>query len=369
MSYIGNDQVALIKSRVDLVQLISDYTPLKKSGSNYTGCCCFHAERTPSLYVYPDEGRYKCFGCGEHGDAVELVMKKERLEFSDAVEQLARRVGHTIVYEKAGPAGMQKGDRAALLAAVDWAAKWYRQQLAEPAGAGARAYLAERGLTTEVCERFGLGWAPGHGQLAREAQAHGHSLTALKEVDLVLDRDGRLLDRFFDRITFPICDRFGQPIAFSARAMPTDIAAAKAANRSIGKYVNNSETPLFSKGRVVWNLHRARAALATDPAAKERNRLLLMEGQTDVMAASQAGLPECIGCLGTAFTSDHARQVASLLGATGTLYVVLDGDPAGVAAGRAACVTCLTAGLQARVVTLPKGTDPAELLAEGDRAA
>ncbi len=359
MPFIGDEQVRRIRQAVDLVQLMSEYTPLRKAGANFTGCCAFHQERSPSMHVYPGDQHYHCFGCGAHGDAISLVMEKEHVAFADAVELLARRAGIRIVYEeRAG--GTPRGERDRFAAAVEFACAFYERCLWEsPGAAQARAYLEKRRLSPEVCRRFRLGWAPGSGQLLSAARQSGVANDALLRTDLAIDRDGRLGDRFYERVTFPICDRFGAPIAFSARLLPEAERAAKEAGRGVGKYVNSTDTPLYHKCSVVFNLHRARTA------ARERNRLIVMEGPTDVMAADQAGYAECVAVLGTALTPDHAKQLGNLVGREGRLIILLDGDRAGVANALKACRTCLAAGVPAWIALLPDELDPAELLAEG----
>ncbi len=364
--FIGEDQVRLIKSRIDLVQLMGEYTPLRKAGANFTGCCAFHQERTPSMYVYPDQQTYHCFGCGAHGDAIALLREKERVDFADAIELLAKRAGISIVYQNQGKgqfAQHAKGERDELLAMVEFATRFYEQVLWEsPDGAQARAYLASRALGEAVCRRFRLGWAPGSGRLVDEARRKGLSEKLLLAADLAVDRAGRTADRFWERVMFPIADRFGNPIAFSARLLPEAEKKAKAEGRGVGKYVNNTDTPLYHKGHAVFNLHRARLA------NRERNRLIVMEGPTDVMAADEAGFGECVAVLGTALTADHARQLGNLVGNQGRLIILLDGDRAGQANSIKAVRTCLAVGVPVRVAVLPDELDPAELLG-GDQAA
>lgn len=359
MPFIGDDQVRLVKARIDLVQLMGEYTPLRKSGANFTGCCAFHQERTPSMYVYAEQQTYHCFGCGAHGDAITLIREKERLEFSDAVEFLARRAGITIEYQNSGRNQMARGERDDLMKVVEFAAGFYERQLWEaPEAAEARDYLASRNLTQAACKRFRVGWSPGRGRLIEDARRNGLSVKALLATDLAVDRDGRAVDRFFERVMFPICDRFGHPIAFSGRLLPAAERKAKEEGRGVGKYVNNTDTPLYHKGATVFNLHRARTV------SRDRGRLIVMEGPTDVMAADEAGYQECVAVLGTALTGEHAKQLGNLVGSTGRLIILLDGDRAGQANSLKAIRTCLQAGVPVRVATLPDELDPAELLGD-----
>jgi len=360
--FISEDQVRRVKELVDLVQLMGEYTTMRKSGANFSACCPFHQERTPSMYVYPAQGSYHCFGCGAHGDAISLIRDKERLEFADAIEFLARRVGVTIEYkEGTGRGALAKGERDHLQQAMEQATRFYERILWDSEhGAEARAYLAGRGLSPEVCRRFRVGWAPGNGLLLDELRRLDIPASLAARLDLAVERSGRLTDRFFTRVTFPICDRFGHPIAFSARLLPAAERAAKEAGRGVGKYVNSTDTPLYHKGDAVFNLHRARTA------GSDRKRLIVMEGPTDVMAADQAGLGECVAVLGTALTPEHARQLGSLTTGSGKLFLVLDGDRAGQVNALKGIRTCLSVGVPVRVATIPDDMDPAEMLVELD---
>ena len=357
--FLGDDQVRKVKEAIDLVQLMGEYAPLRKSGRNFSCCCPFHQERSPSCYVYTEDQHYYCFGCGARGDVISLVKDKENVSFTEAVELLARRAGIQLVYEKGGTGGMPRGERDELLAAVQFACQFYERILWEAPEAGeAREYLASRRLGRAVCERFRLGWAPGSGQLVAAAKRKGISPELLARVDLALERQGALTDRFFERVTFPICDRFGNPIAFSARLLPAAEKAAKEAGRGVGKYVNNTDTPLYHKGASVFNLHRARTA------ARDAGRLIVMEGPTDVMAADQAGYSECVAVLGTALTPEHAKMLGALVGDKGRLILLLDGDRAGQTNALKGIRICLSVGVPVRVSILPDELDPAELLAE-----
>ena len=357
--FVGDDQVRLIKSRIDLVQLMGEYTPLRKSGANFTGCCAFHQERTPSMYVYTDQQTYHCYGCGAHGDAISLLREKERVDFADALELLAKRAGVVLTFQNQGKGQYARGERDEFLAAVEFATRYYEHTLWEmPDGAAARDYLASRGMSQEVCRRFRLGWSPGSGMLVDEARRKGVSIEALLKTDLAVERHGHHADRFWERVMFPICDRFGNPIAFSGRLLPQAERKAKEEGRGVGKYINNTDTPLYHKGHAVFNLHRARLA------SRDKNRLIVMEGPTDVMAADDAGFRECVAVLGTALTADHARQLGNLVGNQGRLIILLDGDRAGQANSIKAVRTCLAVGVPVRVAVLPDELDPAELLGE-----
>jgi DNA primase len=356
--FIGVDEVQRIKAANDLVQVMSDYAPPQRAGHDYVVCCPFHQERTPSCHLYVGQQTYHCFGCGAHGDVISLIREKEGLDFADAVELLARRSGLEVRFERVGRSSLQRGERDALRQVMALAVAFYERLLWDDAGGDeARAYLAQRGLSPELCRRFHLGWAPGRGLLLEEARRRGVEPSALRQLDLAIERDdGRLADRFFERLMFPICDRFGSPIAFSGRLLPAAERRAKEAGRPVGKYVNNTDTPLYHKSNVVYNLHQARAF------CRDAGRIIVMEGPTDVMAADQAGIGECVAVMGTALTDEHARQLGSVVGTSGRVLLLFDGDEAGRTKVLKAVQTCIAASVPSRVVLIPDERDPAEIL-------
>jgi DNA primase len=355
VGFYGDAQVQSLKAKVDLVELMSAYTPVKKAGGHHTCCCPIHQERSPSCTVY-DDGHYHCFGCGAHGDVVDLVMAREHCDFRDAVEFLARRVGFALVVDTKGAKGPTRTEREQMFAAVKFAVTWYTAQLHTSAGRPALEYLRNRGFTDDTLAAFGIGWAPGNGALMRAAMAAGHDPKSLLATNLIVDRNGRTDDFFFERVTFPIFDRHGQPIAFSCRLLPAAEQKFKEAGRGVGKYVNNTDTPLYQKGATVWNLHRARTV------ARESGRVMVMEGPTDVMAAWQCGITECVAPMGTAITDRHLASLAQLVGPAGDVLLVLDGDKAGQRATEKVIPLALAEGVPVKVVTLPKGKDVSELL-------
>ncbi|TVR45918.1 MAG: DNA primase [Planctomycetota bacterium] len=364
--FVGEEQLRRIKEAVDLVDVMGDYAPPQKAGSQFKVCCPFHQERTPSCYIYPDQQTYHCFGCGAHGDIITLVREQEGLDFVDAVEYLARRANIQLVFEERGPGetGPNRSERENLLALMAFASDFYQRMLQrEDSATEAREYLQQRRIGADLAKRFGLGWAPGRGSLCAAARQKGFTPEQLIACNLAIDREGTLRDRFYERVMFPIADRFGQPIAFSGRILPAAEAQAKAEGRSVGKYINSSDTPLYHKSEVVWNLHQARAA------ARKEGRVVIMEGPTDVMAASAVGLDACVAVLGTALTSQHARQLANTVGGTGKVVLLFDGDSAGQNNAVKAVSTFLSAGIPCRVAVMEAGHDPAELVANGGRTA
>jgi DNA primase len=360
--YIGDEQLAQVKARTDLVALMGEYTPLKAAGATFTGCCVFHRERSASMTVYPDDQRYHCFGCGAHGDAVDLIRERERLDFGEAVEWLARRAGITLVPVAGSP--KPKSDtipRADLLGIVEMATTFYQQALIGADGREAREYLIARGITASSVERFRIGWSLGGRTLISECLRRGLDPGHLVAAGLAVERDNGLGDFFFDRLMFPIFDHFGQAISFSGRVLPDAERAAKAAGRKVSKYINTSDTPVYHKGKVVWNLSRAKKP------GRDNGRILIMEGPTDVIAADQAGISECVAVMGCRLTADHCRRLALTVG-SGRLILVLDGDDAGQDGGEMACRTALAAGVELHIAVMPDEMDPAELIGESKLA-
>jgi DNA primase len=354
VSYYGDDQIRAVREATDLVAVFSERTKVQKAGADHVACCPFHQERTPSLHIYADQGRFHCFGCKEHGDAIDVVRKLDGLDFEGAVEVLARRAGIRLVPQGGARAVATADDRARRVAVMEWAAKFYADQLGGSDAAPARAYLQARGFTAETLDAFAVGWAPGRGALVRAAMAAGHSEKDLIELDLAVVRDGRPVDRFFDRITIPICDRRGHCIAFTARLLPEAEARAKAEGRGVGKYVNTKETPLFVKGDHLFNMAAAQQG-------RRLGRCFVVEGQLDVLASHQAGVVEVVATQGTAFTPAHAAALGKAIG-DAALILALDGDAAGREATDAAMATCLAAGLMPLVGELPGGKDAAAIL-------
>lgn len=357
MAFIGESEVRRVREASDLVQVMAEYAPLVKAGRQFKLCCPFHQERSPSCVLYPESQHYHCYGCGAHGDVITLVREKESLDFADAVELLARRAGIEIQYERhAHRSSVPRSEREPMIAAMEFATKFYEHCLWNDAeSAPARKYLAGRNLGEDVCRRFRVGWSPGRGRFFEAARREGFDFDVLQKLDLARDYDGRLADRFYERVMFPICDRFGGPIAFTARLLPEAERAAKEAGKGVGKYVNTGDTPLFKKSSVVFNLHRARMF------CRDAGRLLVMEGPTDVMAADQGGVGECVAVMGTAFTPEHARQLGNLVGSAADLTLLFDGDTAGRTRTLSAIKVLLSLGIGARVATLEDEMDPAEV--------
>lgn len=343
MGLIPPESLEAIRAKLDIVELVSEHVPgLTRAGRNMKGRCPFHQERTPSFIVSPERQTYHCFGCGEGGDAFSFVMKLENLSFTEAVEKLAERVGVTIT--KADALGPEQKERLKLKEALEFARRFYHDALIkDPAGEPARRYLAGRRVDAAAVESFSLGFASRNSSLIAEAKRQGFSPEILVKAGLAASRDGRLREYFFDRVLFPIRDSKGAVVAFGGRTM----------GDGQPKYLNSPETPLFSKGRMLYGLSEG------DGAARKARHALLMEGYMDVIAAHQHGLKTACAALGTALTQDHAGLLKRMCD---SVTIVFDADSAGLNAAVRGAEILLAAGLAVRIATVPEGKDPDEHL-------
>jgi DNA primase len=308
-------------ARVDIVDVIERYVPLRKAGANYQACCPFHTEKTPSFTVSPSKQFYHCFGCGAHGSAIGFIMQYCGLGFVEAVEELAGQIGLPVPREVSARS-QEKSRQQPLTERMARAARFYREQL--KASPKAIDYLKGRGLTGEIAAKYGLGYAPDDWQgLARVFDDYADA--AMVECGLVIENEqGRRYDRFRDRIMFPIQDGRGNVIGFGGRVL----------GQGEPKYLNSPETPLFRKGEELYGLPQARAAIRAE------NRVIVVEGYMDVVALAQFGVANAVATLGTATTPVHVRKLLRL---ADSVVFCFDGD----AAGRKAAWRALEASLEA----------------------
>ena len=358
-------------ARVDIVDVIQERVPLKKAGRDWSARCPFHDERSPSFTVSPAKQFYHCFGCGVHGSAIGFLMNYDRLEFPDAVEELANRAGLKVPYE--GGREAPREDATDLYNLLDAAAKFYRRQLDE--NETARAYFVKRGLDEANLARFNLGYAPDQWDALKNGLGTNAQRIALLEKAgmLISGERGTKYDRFRDRVMFPILDRRGRTIAFGGRIIagkspalveesgdgpPVSASRAQDARKSEPgpKYLNSPETPLFHKGRELFGLWQVREA------NQKIARLIVVEGYMDAISLHQFGVTQAVATLGTATTRDHAeilfRQCADV-------YFCFDGDRAGRQAAWRALESVLPRmrdGRQALFLFLPDGEDPDSLI-------
>jgi DNA primase len=359
MARYTQDSIERLRESVDVVDLIGTRTDLRRVGSRWVGLCPFHEERTPSFSVNGEQGLYHCFGCGEGGDAISFVRETEQLDFTEAVEMLAERYNVELKREREDPQEEERRRRRErLLALLERATSFYEKYLWESAEAAqAREYLRGRGLSEEVLRTFRVGWSPkGWDKLVAGAERDGYTLDELVAAGLAQRKKSGSggVDRFRERIMFPLADSRGRVLGFGARAMRDDQGA---------KYINTSENDVYHKGRQLFGIDKARSA-----AAKTR-RLVVVEGYTDVLALHQSGLAETVAIMGTALTEQQLAELARAAGAEGTIYLALDADRSGQQAMLRAAKIAEDRDVELRVVQLPEGSDPAELVAEGGAEA
>jgi DNA primase len=358
MSLYTKDSIERLKDAVDMVELVGARTDLKRVGTRYTGLCPFHDERSPSFSVDAEHGLYHCFGCGEGGDAIRFVEATEALDFSEAVELLADRYRVELKREREDPREEERRRRLERLQSlVERAAAFYERFLWEASEAAkAREYLAERGFDEAILRQFRIGYSPSAwDRLLTGAQRDGFSPEELAAAGLAQrGQQGGVYDRFRGRIMFPLADYRGRVLGFGARALRDDQRP---------KYLNTSENELYHKGRQLFGIDRAAANAA------KRGRIVAVEGYTDVLALHQSGISESVAIMGTALTQQQLTTLAQRVGKDGTVYLALDADRAGQDAMRRAARGARDLDLELRVVEMPEGNDPAELVsAEGAEA-
>jgi DNA primase len=337
---IPNDFIQTLLARIDIVEAVDRYVPLKKAGANYTACCPFHSEKTPSFTVSPSKQFYHCFGCGAHGTAIGFLMDYGGKSFPDAVEELARDAGLEVPRSATPAEDTRRVQGQDLTGLLLHAAKFYRTTLKE--APRAIDYLKDRGLTGPIAVRFGIGYAPDDWQpLSRVFPDYQDK--ALETAGLVIAGDaGKRYDRFRDRIMFPIHDASGRVVGFGGRVL----------DKGEPKYLNSPETPLFSKGRELYGLFQARQAI------RVAGKVVVVEGYMDVVALAQHGVEYAVATLGTATTATHVQKLFRL---TDTVVFCFDGDEAGRRAAWRALentLAWLADGKNAKFLFLPDGADP-----------
>ena len=290
---ITDEDKERVRQATDLVALVSETVELRQRGQEFWGCCPFHGEKNPSFKVNPNTGLWHCFCCGEGGDVFRYVQKRENLEFPDAIRYLADRAGIELAEERGGQRGPR---RNRLIECLTEAESFYSTMLMRSRSEGAaqaRAYFAGRGFGSDVCRRWGLGYAPGRGALVAHLRQKGFSAREIVAADLAVDRSGRPSDRFYERVMFPIHDELGRTIAFGGRIMGK--------KKDVAKYVNTRDTAVFNKGKHLFAYDRAKQTMAATGQA------IVCEGYTDVIAMHEAGFTNAVAALGTAFRLDHVK--------------------------------------------------------------
>ncbi|MCF7934941.1 MAG: DNA primase [Synergistales bacterium] len=335
-----DDAVRSVKERLDIVDVIGDYVALRKVGSNYRGLCPFHSEKTPSFYVSPERGSYHCFGCGAGGDLISFVMEMEGLSFVEAMELLAPRAG--VTFRREGGKG-GKTDAYQLLTLAN---RFFSENLTGKTGLPARRYLERRGIDATTARSFELGWAgESWDGLCRFLDRQGVPTRAALESGLVLEGRNGLYDRFRGRIIFPIHDVSGRVVAFGGRLVGGDGA----------KYINSPENELFRKRRSLYLIHKAKQGM------REAGRAILVEGYTDAIRLHMHGFTNAVATLGTSLTEGQADILTRF---ASQCLICYDADAAGEEATLRGMYLLQSRGLDVRVVSLPEGSDPDDLLRE-----
>lgn len=343
---IPQETVNRILDTARIEDVVGDFVSLKKRGANYIACCPFHNEKTPSFYVSPAKGIFKCFGCGKSGTAVGFVMEHESLSYSEALKVLAAKY-HIEVREKEESAeeiALRQRNESLLLVS-GYAADFFRESLKTDEGRTiGYAYFKSRGLEDATIEKFGLGWAPtSRNALAVAARQAGYKEEFLVDTGLCVRRDGQqgLADRFFDRVMFPIHSVSGRVIAFGGRTLRTD--------KTVAKYVNSPETEIYVKSRSLYGIYFAKNEIA------RKDKCCLVEGYLDVISMHQLGITNVVASSGTSLTVDQIRLIRKF---TENVTIIYDGDSAGIHAALRGIGLVLKEGMNVKVVLLPDGDDP-----------
>jgi DNA primase len=353
---IKEEDVTYIRERAPIDEVVADYVQLKSAGGGQKkGLCPFHDEKSPSFHVTPSKGFFHCFGCQTSGDVISFVMKMDHLSFTETIERLADRIGYQLRYEEGNFTPAPAGNRSRLIAANALAAKFYQDQLnTSPTAAHARELMTKRGFDKSACETFGVGYAPDEWDgLTKFLRAEGYTIDELETAGLSKMGQRGPIDKFRNRLTWPIRDISGDVVGFGARKLASD-------EEDQGpKYLNTSETPIYKKSQVLYGLDMAKKEIA------KKRQVVIVEGYTDVMAAQLAGITTAVATCGTAFGADHIRIIRRLLmdddAFRGEVIFTFDGDAAGQKAALRAFSEDQKFVTQTFVAVEPDGLDPCDL--------
>jgi len=353
---IKEEDVAHVRERSPIDEVIADYVQLKSAGGGQKkGLCPFHDEKSPSFHVTPSKGFFHCFGCQASGDVIAFLMKIDHLSFTETIERLADRMGYQLRYEQGNFTPAPAGNRSRLIAANALAAKFYQDQLnTSPLAAHARELMTKRGFDKGACETFGVGYAPDEWDgLTKFLREQGFTIDELETAGLSKMGQRGPIDKFRNRLTWPIKDISGDVVGFGARKLASD-------EEDQGpKYLNTSETPIYKKSQVLYGLDMAKKEIA------KKRQVVIVEGYTDVMAAQLAGITTAVATCGTAFGADHIRIIRRLLmdddAFRGEVIFTFDGDAAGQKAAMRAFTEDQKFVTQTFVAVEPNGLDPCDL--------
>ena len=342
---ISSEIVDRIIDAARIEEVVGDFVTLKKRGSNYQACCPFHNEKTPSFSVSPSKGIYKCFGCGKAGTAVGFVMEHESMTYVEALKYLAKKYHIEIVEEEESAEVIaQRQHKESLMLVSEYAAKFFKESLQTQEGQTvAYQYFRKRGLTDETIATYGLGWAPSdRTALADKARSEGYKAEFLAETGVCIQYDnGRLVDRFADRVIFPIHAVNGRVIGFGGRTLRTD--------KSVAKYQNSPTSEIYNKRHTLYGMYFAKSEIS------KADRCILVEGYLDVLSMHQLGIKNVVASSGTSLTIEQIRLIRKF---THNVTIVYDGDSAGIDAALRGIGMVLKEGLNVKVILLPDGQDP-----------
>ena len=342
---IPQDIVNRILDTAQIVDVVGDFVTLKKRGSNYIACCPFHNEKTPSFSVSASKGIYKCFGCGKSGTAVGFIMEHEHMSYTETLKYLAKKYNIEVIEKEETAEEIAKRQRhESLLLVSEFGGRFFQESLDTQEGqAIAYQYFRSRGLQDDTIRKYGLGWAPlNRKALSDAARAAGYKEEFLIETGLSIKYDdGRLVDRFYDRVIFPIHSVSGRVVAFGGRTLKTD--------KSVAKYVNSPETEIYVKSRSLYGIYFAKSEIS------KKDKCILVEGYLDVLSMHQLGITNVVASSGTSLTVDQIRLIHKF---TDNITIIYDGDGAGINAALRGIDMILKEGMNVKIVLLPDGQDP-----------
>ena len=341
---IPRKTVEEILDAAKIEEVVGDFVTLKRRGSNLIACCPFHNEKTPSFSVSPSKGIFKCFGCGKSGNAVGFVMEYSNLSYAEALKYLAKKYNIEVQEkEESAEEIAARQHSESLMLVCEFAKSFFQDQLKTPEGGIGYAYFRSRGLSDETIEKFGLGWAPkGRDSLFTAAKARGFNEEYLVDANLCVRSEyGKIYDRFYDRVTFPIQNINGRVVAFGARTLRND--------KEIAKYLNSSETEIYVKRNTLYGMYQAKTEV------HKKDKFILVEGYLDVISMHQAGICNVAASSGTSLTAEQVKLIKRF---TENVTIIYDGDSAGIKAAVRGIGLVLEGGLNVKIVLLPDGDEP-----------